>query len=225
VAEDENMQLVEGPMATRAKLAWTVAALLSMTALAAPGVSAQTLEIRDEATANHCAAVTVSGTDVDGGCLGHAASESIEIRKHVFGVESHISTCQLEFWGRLNEDGGGYGFEASFTGGAGCIRQACGSNPEGTPWAIQGAEVSGVELITANLCIERTSDGLGDESCEIDLPFSQNGSTHQVELGGATEMAGHGIGGFRCEIQGHWVSEAIGTHDGQAAGDLVVTHL
>jgi hypothetical protein len=92
------------------------AVTIATTALATSTASAATLEIRNEAGNTHCPAVSISGTDVNGGCLIHATSEGeIEIRKHVFGIESHITTCGSEFWGRVDEDAVGYAFEEQLT--------------------------------------------------------------------------------------------------------------
>jgi hypothetical protein len=204
-------------------MAGVLAMLACVVGLSAQVASAPSLEITNEDTQQHCTAVTLTGTDVDGGCLGHAASEGVELRKHVFGVESHTTVCQLEFEGRLDEDATGFALEQIFSG-ANCSRQACAVGGEATPWPVQGAETAGTEHITANFCIEPLGGGT-DETCEIDIPFDQDPSTHTVELGIAGEMAGHGISGFRCEVIGHWVSETGGTHDGDAEGDLVVTHL
>lgn len=208
----------------KSKLPVIAAVVTAMMAVAASSASAQTLEITNEDTGLHCPAVSVTGTDVNGGCLGHAASESVEIRKHVFGIESHITTCNLEFHGRVNEDGGGQATEQAFSG-ASCQRQACKVGAEAQPWPVQGVEVLGTgEILTATFCIEPLGGG-SDETCEIDLPLSQAPPDHTVELGAATELSAHGVSGFRCELVGHWVSETGGTHDGDPEGDLVLAHL
>jgi hypothetical protein len=186
------------------------------------------LEVTDEATGNHCAGVTVSGTDVNGGCLTHAFSEgSVELRKHVFGVESHITDCNHEFAARVGEGMAGYVLE-QILGGASCSRQACKFGAgEGSPWPLTGSEGAGLEaaqFITTTLCVESVGGG-GGETCEIDVPFDAYANQHRQEYGHATEISAHGVSGFRCELIGHWNSEIGGTHDGQAEQELVVAHL
>jgi hypothetical protein len=210
----------------RKVLLLAVMALAAM-AFAASTASAQSLELTDEATGAHCPAVTLNGTDVDGGCLTHATSESaIELRKHVFGIESHITSCNNEFAGRVSEDAQGYIFEQVLSG-AGCARQACKPTGEGTPWAASGAENTGTGaqgFLTTDFCVEPVGGGT-DETCEIDVPFNAYSNQHRQEYGQAGEMSSHGISGFRCELVGHWNSETGGTHDGQAEQEGIVAHI
>jgi hypothetical protein len=209
------------------KLVLLAVMALAAMALAAPSASA--LEITNEAGGAHCAAVTLNGSDVDGGCLTHATSNgTIELRKHVFGVESTITTCDNEFTGRVNEDASGYIFEQVLSG-AGCTRQACVVSGEGTPWAANGTETLGSNptsgTLTTNFCVEPVGGG-SDETCEIDVPFAQNAGAgnHTQSYGQAGEMPSHGISGFRCELVGSWSSESGGTHDGQAEQEGIVGH-
>jgi hypothetical protein len=176
--------------------------------------------------------MTALGTDVDGGCLTHATSEgTIELRKHIFGIESHITGCNNEFAARFLSDGSGWIFEQALSG-ASCSRQACRvpntSNPpilEGDPWKAHGTESfgSGQGTLTTSFCVEPVGGGT-DETCEIDVPFRSYSNEHRQEYGQVGEMSSHGMTGFRCELVGHWNSEVGGTHDGQAEQELVVTH-
>jgi hypothetical protein len=166
-----------------------------------------------------CPAVTTSGTDVNGGCLAHATSESgVTIRKHVFGIESQIAVCNSEFHMRVGEGGTGYLLEQQLSG-ASCTREACNEAAgESTPWpftANEGSPVEGTEYLTTTFCVEPIGGGT-DESCEIDLPFQHNTSDLSIELGHSTELPSHGITGFRCELVGHWATEIGGTHDSAA---------
>jgi hypothetical protein len=222
------------------KLTLLAIAATAVMAFAASTASAAALEVRIEANNNHCPAVTITGTDVNGGCLIHATSESpggagaVELRKHVFGIESHITTCDNEFWGRVSENATGYIFEQQLTG-PNCTRKACEEETESTPWAASGSEnAANSEILTTNFCVENAgtpqnpSDS-GDESCEIDVPFKNYAATdHHTEFGitGATEQPGHGISGFRCELVGHWQTE-VGpdTHDGESPINVIVAHL
>jgi hypothetical protein len=218
--------------------ALTVMAAIASTASATnKSATAPDLEIRDEEVAGqpHCAAVSLTGTDVNGGCLIHADSEAagVELRKHVFGIESHITSCTNEFFGRVDEHGEGYIFE-QLLAGAGCVRQPCkDAAGEGIPWKAHGYEgmpeanngtEEGSEYLETTFCIEPVGGGT-DESCEIEVPFQSYANPHRQEFGHATELAGHGISGFRCELVGHWNTERVGTHDGDPVTEVIVTHV
>ena len=190
-------------------------ALTVLLATMTPSALAQTLQPKAESSGAPCPAVSLSGTDVNGGCVIHATSESaVTLKKHVFGIESTITTCDIEFHARLDDDASGYMFEQQITG-AGCTREACAESAgESTPWAFTGAEGSALEgdkFLATSLCVE-TLGGGADETCEIDLPLDS--PAHFIELGHVTEMSAHGLSGFRCELVGHWTTETGGTHDG-----------
>lgn len=219
---------------------------IAATVVAVPAASGQlqenheTLEYLQESIGTHCPAVSKpTAHTVSGGCLIHASSEAgVELRKHVFGVESHLTSCQNEFQGRVNEDAEGFIINQALTG-ASCQRQPCkeAGQAQGTPWPAHGDEAhkatvpkageTGVpsiaghrEVLTASLCIEPIGGG-ADETCELDFPANQVGGTHAGEYGDAAELASHGVGGFRCEVVGHWNSETGG------AGEIsvVVAHI
>lgn len=169
----------------------------------------ETLELRSETTGNHCPVVTPTA----GGCLVHATSEgAVELRKHVFGIESHITTCNVEAWGRTNEDAEGYVLHHKLTG-AGCTRQPCdgdGNGPDlwhghGDETTLEGtAPIEGDEKVEIVLCVEPA--GGVDESCELEVPVNETATNHQYEFG-HSELPGHGVSGFRCEPIGHWQTE------------------
>lgn len=203
-----------------AALAATVFA--AATALGQIEEAHETLEVTDEVTTDHCPAVNANPA-VSSGCLLHATSEgSVELRKHVFGIESHITNCNTETWGRVNEDAEGYIFHQLLTG-ASCQRQPCKVSGVSTPWPGHGDEahnptldrgetgvssIEGTEVGEFVFCVEPLGGG-SDESCEIEGPG--NGIlavSHQGEGGHVTEIPGHGIGGFRCEIIGHGQTES-----------------
>jgi hypothetical protein len=205
------------------------AAALALTASA----QAQTLELTNEANGTHCPAVTLTGTDVNGGCMVHATGEGsgIFLRKHVFGVETTVGMCNMEFHGRANEDGGGYLFEQVMTTppSGSCNRQPCKDGTEAIPWAVsasEGAAVEGTEYVSVNFCIEPLGGG-ADELCEIDLPFNETSAgSHSYEIGHNVELASHGVSGFRCEaVAPHWSIEAGGMHDGENEQDIEMIHL
>lgn len=199
--------------------------LLAAMALAAVGLSVpaafgqvqenhETLEILD-GQGNHCPAVNMATHS--GGCLIHATSETnVELRKHVFGIESHITSCTHELWGRSNEDAEGWITSHNFIGGPSCVRQPCKVSGVSQEWPAHADEghVVGVdgetgvpagEWGTVTFCVEPVGGGT-DESCEIDIPANQAGAG-LAEFGQVTEMAGHGFSGFRCELIGHWNTE------------------
>lgn len=208
--------------------------LLAMIALAAMAIGApttsgqvaedhETLEITNEETGLHCPAVNPDHT-VDSGCLVHASSEAgVILRKHVFGIESTITTCNVEAWGRVNEDAEGYALHIQLSG-AGCQRQPCKPAGGGEPneWPAHGDEAHSVdpprgetgtvpigtkdEIMTITFCIEPIGGGT-DETCEIDAPVAETAISHQYEFGQVAELPGHGVGGFRCELVGHWLTE------------------
>jgi hypothetical protein len=227
-------------------------AVMAMTAMAfaAQTASAQTLEITNEANNAHCSAVTIVKHDVNNGCLIHANSEAagVELRKHVFGVESHITKCKNEFHGRVDEDANGYIFEQVLSNlpvGPACTRAPCteiepGSG-EGDPWAASGHEGSSQEpqeqtdpmeveneYLTTNFCVKPVGGG-SDEQCEIDVPFfhyeGEPEENHITEFGHANELSSHGFSGFRCELIGHWITETHGVHDGEAETEVHVAHI
>lgn len=201
----------------RKLMLFAVMALAAM-ALAAPAAFGQaegieTIEITNETGANaHCPVLTPTG----GGCLIHATSEGpVELRKHVFGIESHITSCENEFWGRVNEDGEGRITHQQLTDPS-CQRQPCKVSGVSTPWPAHGDEgegpapIEGTEKLTTVFCVEPLGGGT-DESCEIEVPFGTEDNTlpadHEYEFGHSLEIPGHGVGGFRCELVGHWHTE------------------
>jgi hypothetical protein len=208
----------------------SVAALAAM-AMAASTASGQSLEITNEANGTHCPAVSISGTDVDGGCLAHWVWESeAHWFKHVFGIESQITECLGENHARVSEDGLGYVTEMTMTDPPGktCTRQPCkNGSGEMIPWAASFAEAGGAtETGTITTCIEPLGGGT-DEICESESPINEIAGTHGWEIGNAgVEVTSHGAAGTRCEGRWHigW-GEKTGTHDGTSEVSVVLNHL
>lgn len=219
----------------RALLLLLVAVTVASTAMFSTQASA-VISYSEEIGGSCGSFVLLWGTDVDGGCRTHATSEGrVELRKHIFGIESHITSCNSEFSGRFESAGYGYLLEQVFSG-AGCNRQACrvfiDDDPpiwEVSPWNAIGREgvpdglAEGTEFLTTDFCVEPVGGG-ADETCEIDIPFQSYSNQHRQEYGHVSEMSAHGSPGSRCELVGHWNSETGGTHDGAAEQELVVTH-
>lgn len=237
------------------KLMLLASMVLAAMALAAPSAMAEhetpegDLTVTNEDTATSCGTATRTGTDVNDGCLIHAESEGFEagapsvvLRKHVFGVESTITTCHNEFFGRVGGNAAGWILEQQLSG-AGCTRAACDEvDPgESRPWHAVGHESllandpepvgsRDPQHLTVDFCVEPVGPPHGaEETCIIEVPFTQfdTGTTHTQEFGhgGGLEMDGTGLGGFRCEIKGHWQTETGGTHDGQAEQEVQVAHV
>jgi hypothetical protein len=214
-------------------LAFVAAAAITIAAPTSFGQSNpenhETLEFVNEPLGTHCGALSKpTAHTVSGGCLIHATSNgSVELRKHVFGIESHITNCSAEFQGRVNEDAEGFMINQVLSG-INCQRQPCKEAGEAgpTPWPAHGDEahdpgidgetgvsaVSGhTEIMTTVFCAEPVGGG-ADESCELVLPVNQIPSTHTAEYGAAapTELTPHGVSGYRCEMVGHWTTETGG---------------
>jgi hypothetical protein len=224
--------------------------LLAVMALAAMALTAptafgqlqedhETLELKNTTTGVHCPAVNMANKS--GGCLIHAKSEptqGVELRKHVFGIESHITTCDNEFTGRVNEDAEGYIGHQLLTG-ASCVRQPCKVDGVTTEWPAHGDEAhkdtvpkageTGVlpshghrEVLTVTFCVEPIGGG-ADESCETSVPFNQT-VAGKAEFGTGEEIAGHGFSGFRCELIGHWETEHTSSPEG-VPPLITITHV
>lgn len=184
---------------------------------------AQSLEVESEWAVEHCPGVALSGTDVEGGCLLHTEGK-LEFRKHVFGVESHITKCDLEANERLNEDGSGYYLEQVLFG-TNCTRRPVRDElGESIPWSVSHAETNDMLVRTVNFMLEPVGGGT-DETCEIDLRMT-NVSGHTWEVGSQTiESPSHGLSGFRCEILGHHLTEENGSHEGETEEEVYYLHL
>lgn len=203
--------------------------LLALTAVAAiavasPMASAMTIEPRYDDDETPCSSVSLSGTDVDGGCLLHATSEGgVAVKNHTFGVEATIATCSSEFHARIDEAGEGYVLEQVLTNPPGltCTAQACKSSGEQQPWPMHVLDAGGgEEALGMTVCLEPLGGGT-DATCELDLPFYETEDENVYEVGGE-EVAAHGGGGFNCEVEGHWNTEVGATHDGEEEEEIAL---
>lgn len=225
----------------QARVVLLAMATMAVTGLTAAPASAQTIRISNEATGIGCPTFTTPGaggvTDVDGGCLIHVTGQGpSEIRRHIFGVESHIAECSFEFHARVQNsevvppgsEAGGRALETQITGSS-CNRQICKFEATGEAvqlWMAFGEEEAfeGNELVEVAFCLEPKGGG-ADELCQLEIPFNQTATNHRYELGHATELPGVGDNNFRCEFIAHWMTETGGTHDGQAEQAVEITHL
>ena len=212
------------------KLALLAVMAMAAMAFAAPSAFGQGLEITDETQGGHCPEnVAVTGHTVTGGCLVHARSETeFVLRQHIFGIESTAFTCEEEFHARLNHLGEGYIFNQQLTQHPGdvCDREACEEeiDPppfERRPWHAIGRENNNTtdphptweNILRKFFCIEdptSTTHPSGETQCVVDVPFREDpANSHKYEFGETTEMPGIGTAGFRCELIGHWLTEAV----------------
>jgi len=208
-------------------------------AFAAPAASGQTLEIYDEASDEPCGDVTITVHHVEGDCGTHVVStDDTVLRQHIFGVESTVGTCSMEFIWYVDGDGEGYFAVPQFgppVGGGTCTRQAC-EEEEGVggikPWHAYAKEETVVfgnhfmaEHALVQMCFE--TEGTSHQTivnCEMPFPLEAYGENHEYELGlpPTEEMFGSGNPGFRCEMRGHWVTE--GAESGMSSG-LEIEHV
>lgn len=225
--------------ATLVMTAMLVIAVTAAPAFAQLAENHETLETISEVTGEHCPSVN-QDMSVPSGCLIHATSEGpVELRKHVFGIEIHITTCNTESWGRVNEDSEGYIFHQKFSG-PDCQRKPCDDDGVGPPnsWPGHGDEVhkvspprgetgvtsiEGTKVGTFAFCVAPLSGGAA-ETCEIEGPgqpvFASN---HVGEGGHVSEVSAHGTGGYRCEIVGHGQTESGGRLENEVASQLETT--
>lgn len=184
--------------------------LLALAATATALAIAPTASAELEVTPNpHCPVVVLDGSAVSGGCLIHVSGPSVVLRKHVFGVESLLTTCDWEYSARIDEAGAGYIFDQVLSG-AGCNRKPCEVGGVKSPWTIIGAETgAGAEAMMTSLCVKPTVGG-AEESCEINIPFTSTPTEHHefgTKVGGVVQEIGGATGGFFCELIGHWTTE------------------
>lgn len=197
----------------KARTLLLLAAALAATLALAPSASAQapTLEVTDEANGMHCPAVTVNGHTVGGGCKVHLFStEPTEVRKHVMGMEFHVTRCDMELTLLTNEDADGF-IAGQMLSGMNCTHQACAeAGGAKKPWQVHGYEDTGVERLRVGLCIRQA--GGAEETCLIDIPFTEP-VPHRQELGKKVtgvvqEIPGGAGGSINCELVAHWHAEA-----------------
>jgi len=208
------------------KLALFVATTVGAMALIAPAAFGQdtSLEVTSEATGLHCPSVTAQSHGATGGCLIHIVStDPVEVRRHIFGVETHAYNCNYELWARLDEQSEGFFVHQKLTPPLEeCPRQACAEESgdpvvrQWEPWVAAGREAATPhpgynESLQLALCINEIGQHDEPTRCDIDIPFRHVGD-HRYEFGvvGAEMPSSTGSSLFRCEVVGHWMSETYG---------------
>lgn len=138
-------------------------ATAAVMALAAPAASAQ-VEITRESTGAHCAAVTLTGHTVGGGCLLRAVSENENIALELNG--STVSLCRNTFESRVDENGSGYLYAQQLTGFF-CFVDPCEeAGGAVSPWPVQTDEPApGTEHLIADFCVDGPT---GVQQCTLE---------------------------------------------------------
>lgn len=182
-------------------------AVLAASAFAAPSAQAQSVEITRESDPAHCSQALP--------CQLHLAGE-LEVRTHIFAIETTASDCVIEFTGAVNEDGAG-AFTVNVLDHSGlndCTITPCPS------WPFQVQEVAGTLQLAAESCAQLSS-GVGPFRCLVTQTIVPDPSSHSDwELNYGTDTAGVAHVMPRCEIAGQLHAEAQ-----SAAEDLELTHL
>jgi hypothetical protein len=143
-----------------------VASVIAM-AFMASIATAQSVEIVLESNNQHCSAVPNSAT---GGCAIKGLGE-VTLVEHLWGIEFTASDCNVAFEGRIDEDGEGFIYGASYTGDAGhnCTRTPCD-----LPWSIHAEEHGGgIETLDVPFCA-RNSDTVNQKALAT-IPLTDAG--------------------------------------------------
>lgn len=207
-------------IASRAvQLAVVAAAALTFGASAA---SAQTVEVLDEATSEHCDDITIGADhEVEGGCAVHVTSTSnMNFHIHISGVgEVLFSSCDTEFVAQVGERGLGFLVDQVLAG-ANCGIEACDepqpshAQPEWPLGLYEGG--GGNEALGFTLCLRpQGEEGSGNSYCTLLVDLVQSGHTQQLT---AVEQS---CVESPIEFSGTWVTddsldevEIIHTHPG-----------
>jgi hypothetical protein len=196
----------EAKMNIARKLVLLALAAVVATAFAASTASAQTIEIVRESNNAHCPIVQTSD---NGGCLIRGVGE-VALVGHIpqFGIEVTASDCNVTFEGRIDEDGEGYIYGATYSGDGAhnCTRVPCG-----LPWRIHGEELGGSqERLEVEFCADPDNPAVpdaDDNRCLTSIPFSDVGD-HAYrfrfdDLGGVNHLS------IECELNSGIVNLAV----------------
>jgi hypothetical protein len=165
----------------------------------APSATAQTLEVVDEATSEHCSAVAIDGHDVNGGCQLHASGT---LRTEFLGVV--VSNCNVEFTAHVGEDGSGY-ISDRISSGAQCTLEPCSEMGATEPTLIEAGESGpGERHIIEERC-ERRPDGTIIH-CITEWPVFVSG--HDTMSMEGTQLVCNGSGPLH--VTGHFDFEGLG---------------
>jgi hypothetical protein len=189
-----------------------IAALAAM-AFAAPLANAQSVEIIEEDSTNHCGAVTNVNHVVGGGCALTAASAGlVTLYNHGnhTGNEAIQSVCTNSFSAAIDEDGHGYIYNQVFGNPVGaCFVEPCTeSGGAKKPWEFEVGEdpTTHAEGMEVEFCVS-PNGAMGLENyCVIHLAIADTGD-HQYQVSG-TEAGGEDDDPVHppseCEVTGTW---------------------
>jgi hypothetical protein len=195
-----------------------IAVAMAASVLSAPSAAAQTVEVTNETTGQHCSAFTmVSGQPVGATCTVRLVSASpFDFVMHngtgevIFGFPQCDSTLEMA----IDENGDGYVYNASFSG------QLCGGRtPCNLPWAIQVEESApGAETVAMDFC-------LGTTPCPVVLDLNSIGHEHEIA---SPPFDGSYNGGAPCtnlngvlELKAHWITQPNENHP----DDIEIAHI
>jgi hypothetical protein len=137
-----------------------------------------------------CPALT-GPPNVTGGCHLEIRSERhLPLVLQTAGGPVTLSNCRVHLEGRVGEDGVGWVTRMTFTPeipptNPSCTRAPCDSAAGVvTPWPVAITEAAGVGTVETTFCLRTIASGPGGAgtSCEVHLPWNDNGS-HQYEYG------------------------------------------
>jgi hypothetical protein len=182
-------------------------------ALTAPAAWAE-IEVLNEHTGTHCPTVTNDGGEIEGGCNVHLHGE-VTLRYHFFGIEVTDSVDYRELEARIDEDGNGWIYMATFasTGPApyNTVQHSGLRQPCGLPSAVRLEEDGAVEALHVEFCADpdNPANPDGDEDrYEVEAPIVDTGD-HDYELPlSDLSSVDHLTGGGAYELNGELHMEA-----------------
>jgi hypothetical protein len=186
---------------------------IAVAAATAPMASAQTIEVFDEDTGLHCPGIFVNGHQISGGCsVGVSSDSPVELRRHLFGSESHIADCDWRFVMTLNEDGAFYFTDVQITNCIGdadvtaCDEGDAHGNGD-TPMPGSGSESATVGIVnaTSTMCLETGVFGI---RCEGPTAFPINTSSEQYRI----TLNDTRIGSSVCEVDANFTFDPNSIH-------------
>lgn len=136
-------------MRTPTRLLSLAVALVGCAAALAPAASAQTVEVTNEATSEHC---TPSTCEVE-------VSGELAFTGHLFGIEALASDCLITYTVEIDEDGEGTsddGVYSNHPGTSDCAGRRNCINPNGTyeEWPFHLVEQGGYFWMEGWVCLE-----------------------------------------------------------------------
>lgn len=188
----------------RTAISTFVLAIVAAFALAGPA-SAQ-IEVTEEATGNHCSAVSLSGHTVSGGCVVAAQTEAgapATLSAHIPGSgESVFSVCDNSFGGHVQETGHGFIDNQSLSGASCALTPCQEAGAVNKPWPLYMHEFANQLSLVTSFCVNSPA---GESVCSVDLTIVDDGD-HAYEVRNRAVATGS-----RCSqnpavsLAGHWI--------------------